>query len=137
LGGETILIVDDEKQVREMLSVYLQEEGYRIVLAKDGAQALAAVGERLPELVLADVNMPDMNGLELAQRLRSDPLTAGIPIMMLSALAQSKDVLAGYSHGADDYATKPIELTLLLAKVNSLLSRRLRPPAPRRRRQER
>jgi two-component system cell cycle response regulator len=73
--------------------------------------------------------MPDMNGLELAQRLRSDPKTAGIPIMMLSALAQSTDVLAGYSHGADEYATKPIELELLLAKVTSLLSRRTLSPA--------
>jgi CheY-like chemotaxis protein/MinD-like ATPase involved in chromosome partitioning or flagellar assembly len=125
LAGETILIVDDDKQVRELIAIYLHEEGYRTVLAKDGVAAMTAVGERLPDLVLADVNMPDMNGLELAQRLRSDPPTAGIPIIMLSALAQSKDVLAGYANGADEYATKPIELAVLLAKVNSLLSRRL------------
>jgi pilus assembly protein CpaE len=129
LGGEIILIVDDDKQVRELIAICLQEEGYRTVIANDGAEAMTAVSEQLPALVLADVNMPDMNGLELAQRLRSDPLTAGIPIMMLSALAQSKDVLAGYSSGADEYATKPIELAVLLAKVNSLVSRRIRIPA--------
>jgi DNA-binding response OmpR family regulator len=126
LGGETILVVDDEKQVRDLLAIYLQEEGYRVVLAKDGELAMAAVREELPDLVVADVNMPDMDGLELTQRLRSDPLTADIPIMMLSALAESRDVLAGYSNGADEYATKPIELAVLLAKVNSLLSRRRR-----------
>jgi DNA-binding response OmpR family regulator len=126
LGGETILIVDDEKQVRDLLAIYLQEEGYRAVLAEDGGQAMAAVREELPALVLADVNMPDMNGLELTQRLRADPLTADIPILMLSALAESRDVLAGYSNGADEYATKPIELAVLLAKVSSLLSRRRR-----------
>lgn len=128
MGGETILIVDDEKQIRDMLAIYLQEEGYGTVLAKDGAAAMTAVGEQLPGLVLADVNMPEMNGLELAQRLRSDPLTAGIPILMLSALAESRDVLAGYSNGADEYVTKPIALEVLIAKVSSLLSRRLRAP---------
>src|ERR1700716_3658516 len=122
LAGELILIVDDEKQGREPIAIYLQEEGYRTLIANDGAEAMTAVSQQLPDLVLADVNMPNMNGLELARRLRSDPKTAGIPIMMLSALAQSTDVLAGYSHGADEYATKPIELELLLAKVTSLLS---------------
>src|SRR3984893_12241262 len=129
LGGETILIVDDDKQVRELIAICLQEEGYRTVIAIDGAEAMTAVSQQLPDLVLADVNMPNMNGLELARRLRSDPLTAGIPIMMLSALVQSKHVLAGYSNGADEYATKPIELAVLAAKVQSLLSRRLGSPA--------
>jgi DNA-binding response OmpR family regulator len=123
LSDKTILIVDDDKQVRELIAIYLHEEGFRTMLANDGAEAITAVSKQLPDLVLADVNMPEMNGLELAQRLRSDPQTASIPILMLSALAQSKDVLAGYSNGADEYATKPIELAVLLAKANSLLSR--------------
>jgi DNA-binding response OmpR family regulator len=129
LAGELILIVDDEKQVREPIAIYLQEEGYRTVIANDGAEAMTAVSQQLPDLVLADVNMPNMNGLELARRLRSDPLTASIPIMMLSALVESKHVLAGYSNGADEYATKPIELAVLAAKVQSLLSRRQGGPA--------
>jgi DNA-binding response OmpR family regulator len=123
MGGETILIVDDEKHVRDMLAIYLQEEGYRTVVAEDGDQAMTALREHLPALVVADVNMPDMTGLELCQRLRSDPVTADIPVMLLSALAESRDVLAGYANGADDYTTKPIELAVLVAKVNSLLSR--------------
>jgi diguanylate cyclase len=129
LAGEIILIVDDEEQVREPIAIYLQEEGYRTVIANDGAEAMAAVSQQRPDLVLADVYMPKMNGLELAQRLRSDPLTATIPIMMLSALGDSKFVRAGYSNGADEYMTKPIELAVLLAKVQSLLNRRLGSPA--------
>jgi DNA-binding response OmpR family regulator len=128
LAGEIILIVEDEQRVREPIAIYLQEEGYRTVIATDGVEAMTAVSQQRPDLVLADVNMPNMNGLELARCLRSDPLTASIPIMMLSALVESKHVLAGYSNGADEYATKPIELAVLLAKVQSLLNRRMGGP---------
>jgi CheY-like chemotaxis protein/MinD-like ATPase involved in chromosome partitioning or flagellar assembly len=129
VNSKTILIVDDQKPVREMIAAYLTEAGFNTLLADDGAQALLAVGERLPDLVVADVNMPNMNGLQLAGYLRADPVTARIPILLLSALAQSKDVLAGYAEGADEYVTKPIELAVLLAKVKSLLSRHQRGPA--------
>jgi DNA-binding response OmpR family regulator len=129
LAGELILIVDDEKQVREPIAIYLQEVGYRTVIANDGAEAMIAVSRERPDLVLTDVYMPKMNGLELAQGLRSDPLTATIPIMMLSALGDSKYVLAGYSNGADEYVTKPIELAVLLARVQSLFNRRPGSPA--------
>jgi pilus assembly protein CpaE len=124
LGGETILIADDEYSVREMIGTYLRDAGYRTVLAHDGADALAAINLRPPDLLLADVNMPVMNGLQLAMELRSSGRTATIPIMMLSALGQPREVLSGYSAGADEYVTKPVELEVLLAKIDSLLSRR-------------
>jgi pilus assembly protein CpaE len=124
LGGETILIADDEYSVREMIGTYLRDAGYRTVMAHDGADALAAITLRPPDLLLADVNMPVMNGLQLAMELRSTGRTAAIPIMMLSALGQPREVLSGYSAGADEYVTKPVELEVLLAKIDSLLSRR-------------
>jgi pilus assembly protein CpaE len=124
LGGETILVVDDEERVRDMIGTYLRDAGYRTVLAQDGTAALAAMNLRLPDLVLCDVNMPVMNGLQLALQLRSSARTASIPILMLSALGQPREVLSGYSAGADEYVTKPVELEVLLAKIESLLTRR-------------
>jgi pilus assembly protein CpaE len=107
-----------------MIGTYLRDAGYRTVLAQDGTAALAAMNLSLPDLVLADVNMPVMNGLQLALQLRSSRRTASIPILMLSALGQPREVLAGYSAGADEYVTKPVELEVLLAKIESLLTRR-------------
>jgi pilus assembly protein CpaE len=124
LGGETILVVDDEERVRDMIGTYLRDAGYRTVLAQDGTAALAAMNLGLPDLVLSDVNMPVMNGLQLALQLRSSSQTASIPILMLSALGQPREVLSGYSAGADEYVTKPVELEVLLAKIESLLTRR-------------
>jgi CheY-like chemotaxis protein/MinD-like ATPase involved in chromosome partitioning or flagellar assembly len=124
MGGETILVADDEERVREMIGASLEEAGYRTVLASDGAQAMTAISQRRPDLVLADVNMPNLNGLQLARELRSDPHTAGIPILMLSALAQPREILSGYAAGTDEYVTKPVELAVLLARIEALLARR-------------
>ncbi|HEY4027346.1 MAG TPA: response regulator transcription factor [Candidatus Dormibacteraeota bacterium] len=124
MGGETILIADDEHNVREMIGTYLRDAGYRTVSAHYGAGALAAVELRTPGLLLADVNTPVMNGLQLAIEVRASGRTAGIPIMMLSALGQPREVLSGYSAGAGEYVTRPVELEVLLAKIESLLSRR-------------
>ena len=121
MGGETILIADDEYSVREMIGTYLREAGYRTVLAHDGADALAAINLRPPDLVLTDVNMPVMNGLQLALELRSTGRTAAIPVLMLSALGQPREVLSGYSAGADEYLTKPFDPDKLKAAVKKLL----------------
>ena len=129
MNGKTILIVDDEKPVREMIAAYLTEAGYRTVTATDGAHALREISEGVPDLVVADVNMPNMTGLQLAIYLRAQTATADLPILLLSALAESKDVLAGYARGADEYVTKPIELAVLEAKIKSLLSRHHRAPS--------
>jgi DNA-binding response OmpR family regulator len=130
LGGETILVVDDEEDVRDMIAAYLEEAGYRTILASDGEEAVATMDIRLPHIVMADVNMPHMNGLQLAQRIRASPVTAGVPILILSALSQPREILSGYSSGADDYVTKPVELAVLLAKIEALLKRSPAPAAP-------
>jgi CheY-like chemotaxis protein len=124
MAAETILCVDDEEQVLSVVATFLERSGYGVRTAHDGVEALRAVEEQQPDLVLTDVNMPTMNGLELVRRLRSRRTTSRIPVLMLSALDQPKDVLSGYAEGADEYVTKPVELAILRAKVESLLKRR-------------
>src|SRR5712691_3366641 len=123
MAGEKILIVDDEPHLRKLLHRYLSHAGYTIGLAGDGLEALQLVREQLPDLVITDVNMPNMNGLELTRRLRTSHKTAGVPILMLSANKQESDVLEGYAQGADDYVGKPVELAILRGKVELLLRR--------------
>ncbi len=119
-----ILCVDDEESVRRLVGAYLQKAGYEVAFAFDGVDALQKISELgHPDLVLTDVSMPNMTGLELTRRLRSHHKTARIPVIMLSGHKQAEDMLAGYAEGADDYAPKPIELSVLVAKIESLLKR--------------
>jgi pilus assembly protein CpaE len=124
VAGERILFVEDEEMIRKLVGTYLSRAGYQVDFAVDGMDALRKVSEQgNPSLVLTDVNMPNMTGLELTRRLRGHHKTARIPIIMLSALKQAEDMLAGYAEGADDYVPKPIELSILAAKIDSLLKR--------------
>ena len=123
MAGERILFVDDEEQIRKLLSTWLARHGYEVTVAKDGWEALKAVRTKAPDLVITDVNMPNMNGLELTRRLRADHRTARIPVIMLSARKQADDVLTGYAEGADEYIPKPVEMAVLAAKVEVLLRR--------------
>ncbi|TMF88252.1 MAG: response regulator, partial [Chloroflexi bacterium] len=123
MAGEKILIADDEPHVRKLLERYLSHHGYVVGLAADGLEALELVRQQTPDLVITDVNMTNMNGLKLARRLRTSHKTALIPILMLSAQKQETDVLAGYAQGADEYVGKPVELSILKAKIEILLRR--------------
>ena len=130
MAGERILVVDDEPQVRKLLDTFLTRSGYVVVTAADGLEALEILRDDLPDLVITDVTMPNLNGLELTRRLRTSHKTARIPILMLSALKQEEDVLAGYAQGADDYVGKPVELTILKAKIEMLMRRAATSVAP-------
>jgi pilus assembly protein CpaE len=121
--AERILFVDDEAQIRKLLSTWLTRHGYEVSIASDGWEALKAIRTNAPDLVITDVNMPNMNGLELTRRLRSDHKTARIPVIMLSARKQADDVLTGYAEGADEYVPKPVEMAVLEAKIEVLLRR--------------
>ena len=122
MAGEKILCVDDEDAIRKLCTIYLARRGYRVEAVANGVEALKLIeGKGAPDIVVTDVNMPLMNGLELVKRLREDRRTARTPIIVLSAAKQEQDILAGYSHGADDYIGKPIDLAVLAAKIETIL----------------
>ena len=123
MPGERILFVDDEEQIRKLLSTWLTRHGYEVSVANDGWEALKTIRAKAPDLVITDVNMPNMNGLELTRRMRADHRTARIPVIMLSARKQADDVLSGYAEGADEYVPKPVEMAVLEAKIEVLIKR--------------
>ncbi|HYN41252.1 MAG TPA: response regulator [Thermoanaerobaculia bacterium] len=117
-----ILVVDDDEMNRDMLSRRLLRKGYEVVLAVNGVEAIEkAVADR-PELILMDLSMPVLDGYEATRRLKAEAVTAGIPIIGLSAHAMVGDREKALAAGCDDYDTKPVELPRLLGKVESFLS---------------
>jgi class 3 adenylate cyclase/CheY-like chemotaxis protein len=116
-----ILIVDDTPANVHILQTRLAAHGYEIVTATDGEEALAAVRTTLPDLVLLDVMMPKMDGLEVCRQLRADAGLPFIPIIMVTAKADSKDIVAGLEAGGDEYLTKPVDQAALVARVKSML----------------
>ncbi len=114
--------MDDEKDIVEMLKYNLQKEGYNVLTACDGEGALE-LSRRTPDLILLDVMMPKLDGWEVARRLRSGPMTAGIPIVFLTAKTSEMDEVVGLELGADDYIMKPITLPKLLARIRAVLRR--------------
>jgi diguanylate cyclase (GGDEF)-like protein len=118
---KTILIVDDEPKNRNLLEALLKPEGYLTITASNGANALAITTEKLPDLILLDVMMPDMNGYDVTVKLKANPATLNIPIIMLSALDDRGSKLAGLNAGAEDFLTKPIDRVELWVRVRNLL----------------
>lgn len=116
-----LLIAEDDRAVRESLSRALRLEGYDVDAVPNGAQALSAIGERRPDLVLLDVSMPIVDGLTVARVLRAEG--DRVPILMLTARTDTRDRVAGLDAGADDYLPKPFDLDELLARVRALLRR--------------
>jgi pilus assembly protein CpaE len=123
MADEDIVLVDDDRVIQKMVGGFLQRRGYQVRKANDGIEALQYVRDRIPDLVITDVRMPELNGIELTSRLRAHHRTASVPILMFSELAAAPDALAGYAAGADDYLPKPFELEILEAKIQSLLRR--------------
>ncbi len=123
-----ILIVDDEDAIRQMIGLALSHAGYETAAAADAAQAQAQILQQTPDLILLDWMMPKVSGLEYARQLRREKLTAGIPIIMLTARTEEEDKVRGLDSGADDYITKPFSTRELLARIKALL-RRARPHA--------
>src|SRR6202521_5143032 len=123
MAEQDIVLVDDDRVIQKMVGGFLERRGLRVRKASDGIEALQYVRDRIPDLVITDVRMPELNGIELTSRLRAHHRTAGVPILMFSELSGAPDALAGYAAGADDYLPKPFELEILEAKVQSLLRR--------------
>ena len=116
----TILVVDDEPKLVKVVRDYLEHDGYRVVSAGDGREALARFREARPDLVVLDLMLPELDGLEVCRRLRRD---SNVPIIMLTARAEEVDELVGLELGADDYVTKPFSPRALLARIRSVLRR--------------
>ncbi len=120
----TILVVEDEPAIQELITLNLEQSGYSPLRANDAEQAIELVRDELPDLVLLDWMLPGMSGIEFARRLRADRRTQDVPIIMLTARAEEHDKLSGLETGADDYITKPFSPRELNARIRALLRRR-------------
>jgi two-component system phosphate regulon response regulator PhoB len=122
-SSASVLIVEDEVDLADLVSYHLQREGYACRRAEDGERAIAEACRQPPDLVILDRMLPKLSGDEVARRLKRDPRTAGIPVIMLTAKAADDDELVGFALGADDYVRKPFSVKLLLARVAAVLRR--------------
>ncbi len=116
-----ILIVDDNPANLDIFQTRLAAQGYEILTASDGEEALAVAREKQPDLILLDIMMPKLSGIEVCRRLKDDSSQPFTPIVMVTAMADPKDVVAGLEAGADEYLTKPVDQTALVARVKSML----------------
>ena len=124
--SQKILLVDDEEDILEFLSYNLIKDGFEILTANNGAKGLALAKKHKPDLVILDVMMPEMDGVDVCQRLRELPELDETLVLFLSARAEDYSELAGFSAGADDYITKPIKPKLLISRVKAILRRKSR-----------
>ena len=128
LAGERVLVVDDEPTVREVVQHYLERDGYQVLTAADGAEALAAVADGAPDLIVLDLMLPRVDGLDVCRQVRAAGPT---PIIMLTAKGHESDRIVGLELGADDYVVKPFSPRELVARVRSVLRRTLATDAQR------
>lgn len=124
MGKASILIVEDDISLGEVLDYNLRQEGYDTFLARDGHQGLREARERTPDLIVLDLMLPLIDGIEVCRLLRNDPATQELAILMLTARSEESDELVGFSVGADDYVTKPFSVKVLLQRINALLRRK-------------
>src|SRR3954464_4368396 len=125
---KTVLVVDDERDLLDLITYQLQRNGFSALSATSGDAALEMASRELPDLILLDLMLPGMNGTEVARRLKAGARTAAIPIVMLTAKSEETDVVVGLTLGADDYITKPFSMKILLARLTSVPRRN--EPAP-------
>ncbi len=123
-----VLIVDDEEDILELVEHHVAREGYGTRTAATGEDALEAVRAARPDLIVLDLLLPGVDGLEVCRRLKADQSTAGIPVVMLTAKGEEADIVAGLELGADDYVTKPFSPRVLVARIRAVLRRKRRQP---------
>jgi len=120
---EKILVVEDEKDIAKMLEYNLKKEGYRPVLVQNGSYAVSAAAKESPALIILDLMLPGLDGLEICRSIRKDAKMASIPIIMLTAKGEESDKVVGLEMGADDYVTKPFSVKELLSRIKAVLRR--------------
>jgi DNA-binding response OmpR family regulator len=120
---ERILVIEDEPDILEVLQYNLGREGYRVSSSRNGEEGLARARKEAPDLILLDLMLPGLDGLEVCRRMQSDPLTSAIPVVIVTAKGEESDVVVGLELGADDYIVKPFSPRELLARIKAVLRR--------------
>jgi len=124
MSKEDILIIEDEKDIRELITYNLTKEGYKTRGAADGIKALLAIGAHTPDLIVLDLMLPGIDGLDLCRQLKANENTVNISIIMVTAKGEEEDIIKGLEMGADDYITKPFSPKILMARVKAVLRRK-------------
>lgn len=119
-----VLVIEDDRSLADVLAYNLKQAGYEVIVARDGQDGLRQAQLKIPDFVILDLMLPVIDGLEVCRRLRSDPATQNMLILMLTAKAEESDQLVGFSMGADDYVTKPFSVKVLLERLKALERRR-------------
>jgi two-component system phosphate regulon response regulator PhoB len=119
----SVLLVDDERDILSVLDFNLRAAGFETILASNGEQALQQLRRRVPDLVLLDLMLPDLPGTEVCRRIKADPRTRGVPVVMLTAKSEEVDRVVGFELGADDYVTKPFSVRELVLRLKAILRR--------------
>jgi two-component system alkaline phosphatase synthesis response regulator PhoP len=128
MSGEKILVVDDEENIRELVRYNLAREGYQVSTVGSGEEALKQVRSKVPDLMILDLMLPGIDGLDVCKQLKNDARTAHILIVMLTVKGEESDIVVGLELGADDYITKPFSPAVLLARIKAILRRRKSKP---------
>ncbi|MBD3401849.1 response regulator [candidate division GN15 bacterium] len=125
---QSILVVEDEEDIRELISYNLTREGYEVVAVESGEEALKAVKNKTPDLVLLDLMLPGVDGLEVCRKIKKDSGTSDVSVVIVTAKGEEADVVTGLELGADDYVIKPFSPRVLLARVRAVMRRKESPP---------
>lgn len=123
MSKQTILVVDDEQDLLDLIEYNLRQEGYNVLKAENGKDGIQMAKEHMPDLVLLDIMMPQMDGIEVCDRMREDSTLSHIPIIFLTARSDEKTEIEGLNKGADDFITKPISTTKLVSRIKAVLRR--------------
>lgn len=124
MSKKRILVIEDDRSLSEVLAYNLRQEKYDAIVALDGMDGLRQAQLKTPDLIVLDLMLPQMDGLEVCRKLRSDPVTSNVLILMLTAKSEETDQVVGFTLGADDYVTKPFSVKILLERIKALLRRR-------------
>jgi two-component system, OmpR family, alkaline phosphatase synthesis response regulator PhoP len=123
MARESVLVVDDEEDILELIQYNLEKEGYAVRAVKTGEECLSIVGKLAPDIVVLDLMLPGLDGLEVCKRLKQSEASRSIPVLMLTAKSEDSDIVSGLELGADDYITKPFSPKILIARVRAVLRR--------------
>lgn len=121
MAGEKVLVVDDEKHIVKLLEVNLEKAGYKVICAYNGYEALEKIKEDMPNVIILDIMMPEMDGIEVLKKIRENPQTKRLPVIMLTAKSSDEDIFLGWKEGADSYLTKPFEPAEVVVMVKGIL----------------